>query len=326
MGTPPAAPGALPAPPAAPGPRATDLVLARLHLRMGSLALARAELETLVGRDGLDEDGLVDLAEARWRTGDITGAGEAAAAALTDEDGPLLALVVAAEAAGARGRPTESRRLAARAMSAAAGSIDAIFAGMPRGAAWPPDASAPPPAPTTMFDAPRGGSVAPAPIAPPDPPYPPDPYEASTSSDAADAGTIGLWDDDTGAEPEQTPDEDIAAAAEVTDRPDPATELDRGRAALDLDDPAEAALRLGLVLRLAPALAPVVLDLVSDRPEPALVLVRGDASRLVGRELDAQRAFREVARSTAPSVANATEADPRPSPDDPTDPPAGDRP
>ena len=320
----PVAPGALPATPVAPASRATDLVLARLHLRLGSLALARAELETLAGRDGLDEDGLVDLAEARWRTGDIAGAGEAAVAALTDEDGPLLALVVAAEAAGARGRPTESRRLAARAMSAAAGSIDAIFAGMPRGAAWPPDASAPPPAPTTMFDAPRGGSVAhPAHIARPDPP---DPYEASTSSEAAESGTIGLWGDDTGAEPAQTPDEDIAAAAEVTGQPDPAIELERGRATLDLDDPGEAALHLGLVLRLSPALAPVVLDLVSDRPEPALVLVRGDACRLVGRELDAQRAFSEVARSTAASVANASEADPPSSPDDLTDPPAGDRP
>src|SRR6476661_3109975 len=58
--------------------RHPDLVLARLHLRLGSLALARAELETLAGQDALDEDGLVDLAEARWRTGDIAGAGEAA--------------------------------------------------------------------------------------------------------------------------------------------------------------------------------------------------------------------------------------------------------
>ena len=55
--------------------RDPDLILARLHLRLGSLALARAELETLAGRDALDADGLVDLAEARWRTGDIAGAG-----------------------------------------------------------------------------------------------------------------------------------------------------------------------------------------------------------------------------------------------------------
>ena len=135
--------------------RDPDLVLARLHLRLGSLALARAELETLAGRDALDEAGLLDLAEARWRTGDIAGAGEAAVAALDEEEGPLLALVVAAEAAAARGRPTEARRLADKAMEAAAGSIDALFAGMPRAAVWPPDAAAPPPSPTTMFDPPR---------------------------------------------------------------------------------------------------------------------------------------------------------------------------
>ena len=36
--------------------RDPDLILARLHLRLGSLALARAELETLAGRDALDDD------------------------------------------------------------------------------------------------------------------------------------------------------------------------------------------------------------------------------------------------------------------------------
>ncbi len=124
-------------------------------------------------------------------------------AALTDEEGPLLALVVAAEAAAARGRPTEARRLAGKAMAEAAGSIDAIFAGMPRGSAWPPDAAAPPPAPTTMFDSPRGGTVvaphggrrgrvAPA-VAPPPPTLPAD--AVPTPSDAADAGTDGLWAD-----------------------------------------------------------------------------------------------------------------------------------
>src|SRR5688572_32653674 len=104
--------------------RGPDLALARLHLRLGSTALARAELETLAGRDALDEDGLVDLADARWRTGDIAGAGEAAGAVLQDEQGPLLALIVAAEAAAARGRPTEARRLEDRAMTVAGGSID----------------------------------------------------------------------------------------------------------------------------------------------------------------------------------------------------------
>ena len=103
-----------------PGHRAADLVLAGLHLRLGSLALARASLETMAGRDALDDDGLVDLAEVRWRTGDVAGAGQAAMALLGDGDeGPVVGLVVAAEAAMARGRPTEARRFARRAMAQA---------------------------------------------------------------------------------------------------------------------------------------------------------------------------------------------------------------
>ena len=245
----------------APAPRLPDLVLARLHLRLGSLALARAELETLAGRDSLDADGLVDLAEARWRTGDIAGAGEAAVAALTDEEGPLLALVVAAEAAAARGRPTEARRLAEKAMADANGTIDAIFAGMPRGSAWPADPSAPPPAPTTMFDAPSVGRIVGRPGSrrrPPPPTVVGLPFQSpaeTTPSDAADAGTDGLWPEERATAPDDdgsitvTPDglsalmaAEAEAAAEVgladtSDEPDPADELDRGRSDLETGRP-----------------------------------------------------------------------------------------
>ncbi len=127
-------------------------MLAHAHLRLGSLALARTELETLAGLGRLDTPGLVDLAEVRWRTGDLAGAGEAAAVALRGDEEHPVALLIAAEAAAALGRPSESRRLAARAMANATGSIDAIFAGMPRSAAWPPDADEPPPTAPTLFD------------------------------------------------------------------------------------------------------------------------------------------------------------------------------
>jgi hypothetical protein len=318
--------------------RDPDLVLARLHLRLGSLALARAELETLAGRDALDEDGLVDLAEARWRTGDITGAGEAAVAALHDEDGPLLALVVAAEAAAQRGRPTEARRLADKAMERAAGSIDTLFAGMPRAVVWPPDAAAPPPSPTTMFEAPRRAASAVQ--------SRPRPQGESVAadgagttvtgeairaapSDDADAATIGLWEaTGQGQDAAVAPDlaADVEADAEFdasTDLPAGDVELDLARAALGSNDLEEATLRLGLVLRVAPALAPAVLDLVEGRTERGLSLVRGDAYRLVGRELDARRAFVEAARgggSLFPSAAD-DELEPR---DDSPDPAAGD--
>ena len=293
--------------------RDPDLVLARLHLRLGSLALARAELETLAGRDALDEGGLLDLAEARWRTGDITGAGEAAVAALDEqEDGPLLALVVAAEAAAARGRPTEARRLADKAMEAAAGSIDAVFAGMPRAAVWPPDAAAPPPSPTTMFEAPRRATSPvhrhPRPhetvIAPAAAAAAAAVRDEATPTGDADAATIGLWE---GA----TPASDTGFATDLT----PEDELALGRAALDSNDPDEAAVRLGLVLRIAPALAPAVLELIEGRTDRGLALVRGDAYRLVGREPEARRAFSDAARS-GPVPPPAPE---RPDPSDPTD-------
>lgn len=301
--------------------RTADLVLARVHLRLGSVELARAELETLAGHDALDLDGLVDLAEARWRTGDIDGAGEAAMAALDDDDGPLLALVVAAEAAAARGRPTEARRYVDRAMLAADGSIDRLFAGMPRGSAWPPDPAAPPPAPTTMFDPPHGParSTSPPPRRPPDiAPAAPAPSIEAETVDRSETATIGMWDEATAGadavEPSTELDAEAAAEAEraaevdaqletdarvTSGLPTAADELARGAAALGAEDVAAAAISLGLVLRLGPDLAPAVIDLVEGRTEPGLAFVRGDAYRLVGRELDALDAYASAMRPAA---------------------------
>lgn len=290
--------------------RSADLVLAGVHLRLGSLALARAELETLAGRDALDIDGIVDLAEARWRTGDVEGAGEAATLVLDEEEGPLVALIVAAEAAAARGRPTEARRLAAKALAAANGSIDRIFAGMPRSPAWPPDPAAPPPAPTTMFDPPHGVGTR------------PDATRASRrpaarrSTTAAEAptattesprlaapsdGAIGLWGEEG--------DTHLPADAAL---PGVAEALDQGRAALAAGDLVEASVQLALVLRLSTPLAPAVLDLVADRIEPELAFVRGDAYRLVGRELDARRAYAQATGQSTTAGAHAALSQPTP--------------
>jgi hypothetical protein len=299
---------------ATPPDRSADLVLAGVHLRLGSLALARAELETMAGRDALDADGIVDLAEARWRTGDVEGAGEAAALVLEDEEGPLVALIVAAEAAAARGRPTEARRLAAKALAASNGSIDRIFAGMPRSPAWPPDPAAPPPAPTTMFDPPHGvgtgrGATRPGQRAAP--------RRSVTSAVQAAAilesqeapapsseGAIGLWGDDGETQPT---DADLPGAAEA---------LDQGRVALESGELVEASVQLALVLRLSTPLAPAVLDLVADRTDSELAFVRGDAYRLVGRELDARRAY---ARAAGPPP--AADALSQPDEQEPSEPP-----
>src|SRR4029079_6881807 len=65
--------------------RINDLRMARVHLRMGQLTLARAELEDLYRRDALDVVGLAVLAEARWRTGEGPAAADAAPAQLEAE-------------------------------------------------------------------------------------------------------------------------------------------------------------------------------------------------------------------------------------------------
>jgi len=70
---------------------------------------------------------------------------------------------------------------------------------------------------------------------------------------------------------------------------DPDTLFHAARVALDRGQTAAAATGLILALRSAPRLAPAVLDLLSGRAEPILVLVRGDAQRIVGREAEAMR-------------------------------------
>ena len=154
--------------------RPTSLRLAHVHLRLGSLALARAELEALSSRGLLDDDALLDLAEARWRTGDLDGAGVAAISLVDRGRADVIALVIAAEAIAGAGRPTLARRLAVRATDAADGSLDAVFAGMPQSSVWPGEAvdaaggdgssldgaDLPPAAPAAAIDAYAGGRAA----------------------------------------------------------------------------------------------------------------------------------------------------------------------
>ena len=117
------------------------------------------------------------------------------------------------------------------------------------------------------------------------------------------------------------------ARSTADDLPTGARELDLGRAALEAGDPTRPRVRLGLVLRLAPALAPAVLDLVGGRTEPGLALVRGDAYRLVGREIEAAGPTPTPPRrpATAPtgrrrSTEPPPDADPTPPTADPTTP------
>jgi len=164
--------------------RGADLRVARLHVRGGNYAHARAELEALAGRDVLDREGILDLAEVRWRTGDLVGAAVAAAAWLEEGDDAgapsVLAHVISAEAAAARGAldGAAAHVEAASAGLGDRGALDALLAGIAPRATWPWDAEAVaapglPPAPaapppsvaTTGPAAPPPGSSVPGPAA-----------------------------------------------------------------------------------------------------------------------------------------------------------------
>jgi hypothetical protein len=115
---------------------ATSRRMARIHLRTGSLALARAELELLAGRNLLDLPGLLDLAEARWRTGELPAGGDAAVAYIGAGGENALGFVIAAEAQAVAGRRSEERRYVALALERCASGLDAVFAGIPARANW----------------------------------------------------------------------------------------------------------------------------------------------------------------------------------------------
>ena len=284
---------------------AEDLRLARLHLRLGMVDAARAELEDLDHRGALGLGGLAALAEARWRGGELDLADEAAREHLSGGGDDLVAIVVAAEAAAAAGRPTEARELVDRAGSLDAPTLDALFAGLPRRAYWP-----------------SGGSVASTPATPeagtPDQPGRrrtapgsgraglPGQVASRTVPGPADvlAANEGLWDaTDTAVAGTPTPAGGAhstapswVAPARPKGHADPDVELETAREEL-VDSPDRGLLRLALVLRLDPTLAPDVLEAVRLRREPAALVIRGDAQRLLGRHLEAEAEFAEAAEA-----------------------------
>jgi hypothetical protein len=252
--------------------RAADLVLARVHLRMGSFGLARAELEGLAGRNGLDDEGIRDLAEVRWRTGDLPGAGEAATAYLESRPDDVLCLVISAELEASLGRPGEARRLAGKALTKSNEPVDRIFAGMPRSPIWPIDPGAEvEPVGTLFTDLPAQSW--------PDigPPAERAPEAADKRAEAAAPEGPGLWDAHGGSLAATLP-----SATEL---------LARAKAAVEAGRPGQAAAGLALALRADATLAVPVLDLLAGRSEPVLALVRGDAHRIVGHEAEAMRDY-----------------------------------
>jgi hypothetical protein len=100
--------------------------------------------------------------------------------------------------------------------------------------------------------------------------------------------TLGLWADDPPEEPG------------ARDLPEPALELEAGRTALVAGKFNEAVLHFGLALRVAPALAPAVLEATAGARAPNLLIVRGDAYRLAGHEDEAREAYLAAARGGLP--------------------------
>ena len=233
--------------------------LARLHLRTGLLRLARVELEELAGQGRLDMEGILDLAEARWRTGDLRGAAEAAGAWLdtgagaadpaagsgADGRGRALAHAVIADGLTVRGRHDDAAAHVAAALDAlargpdrsTATALDALFAGIsPRADAWPSFG-------TGAADAGPAKAVA------------AEVHATRLSTPAPDAGA----------------NDSIAAADER----------------LRAGDAAAAAVLLVVALRLAPSHAGEVLQRADaallEHPGAPLLLARAEALRALGR-------------------------------------------
>ena len=294
-----------------------DVRLARLHLRLGMHAVARAELEDLGGRGALDKDGLAVLAEARWRTGDLDGAADVADAHLAAGGNDPVSIVIAAEAAAMAGQAADTRALVDRLRGLDPAALDAIFAGIAHRAHWPgaavgsgtatgaPNASPTPPGTAPAYPSPRASAV-------------PGPVEVLQSH-------AGLWDDEPSAAAAVAAAAATAAAAaqpagattwtepaRAKGQADPEQELDSARDELELA-PERGLLRLALVLRLDPTLAPDVLEAVRLRREPAAIVLRGDAERLLGRHLEAEAAFAdaiELIEREALASRAATDRDP----------------
>ncbi len=278
----PAAPGRAGGGRAAPSRQArreADLRVARLHLRVGMHALARVELETMAGRDGLDRDAIMELAEVRWRTGDLAGAAVAAAAWLEDGEDVgapgVLAHVITAEAAAARG----ALEVAAAHVDAAAGrigdarSLDALLAGIPTRAPWP------------------SGEVAVLAPGPAD--------EAASAVPEPQTEPVVLA--------VASPPEAVPAALPPPPSPAPPTPPSRAAdlvaagAALVAAAPARAAIVFALALRADAAAAEAVLDaLDAAAPEPApgaaLAFVRAQALEAAGRHDEARIAYASAER------------------------------
>lgn len=281
--------------------RSADARLARVHLRGGLLTLARATLEQMAGAGTLDRDAMADLAEVRWRSGDLEGAADAARVhRASGGEEPLAALILAEDLAAA-GAEADAESIAREVYARVGGAIDVLFAMEPRAAIWPTadegwmdvDAAAP-----GRWGLLVGGSEV---AAPTNQTWELAPIAISTADQisVAPLGRGGL-----GQPGGATSTSTVVVSGRLAGE-----ELEIVDRALASGDTASAAGRLAVLLRLDPALAPIILS-AADRaasaatPDsgdlPAVHLVRGDAYRLLGRDNEAAAAYQEAHQALPP--------------------------
>lgn len=285
------------------GERTADARLARIHLRGGLLALARAELEQMAGAGALDLEALADLAEARWRSGDLSGAGEAARAHMDAGGEEPLAVLIRVEELDAAGHLIDARALAARVLERVGGQVDRLFAGESRSSAWSTVGSAVGPRPTPL--APGvvawGGLVGGREV------YDPDPSSWAASAVPFDEASLGPPGTATAAQVHESPLDPTVTSGPPGSMGDLVEAgLAAGRAIESVEEAIAAGVldgvaeRLGLLLRRDRALAPLILAradeaLESGDPADTLVaalhIVRGDAYRALAREAEANDAY-----------------------------------
>jgi hypothetical protein len=281
--------------------RAADARLARVHLRGGLLTLARASWEGMAGAGTLDRDAMADLAEVRWRSGDLEGAAEAARAhQASGGNEPLAALIIAEDMARA-GYEADANPIAGALYERVGGAVDVLFAGELRSDIWPSAdegwmvAGAAEPGHWGLL---VGGSEVAAPSGSTWPRWPIDQPASEPGANVVPIGR-GAVSQPGGA--------GSAGALVMTGRV-AGEELGMVDRAIAAGDIAAATVRLAVLLRLDPALAPIILSAAdraaatippSSRHHSAIHLVRGDAYRSLGRDNEAAAAYQAAHQALA---------------------------
>ena len=250
--------------------------LARVHLKTGSFHMARAELEALAGRDQLDTPGFLNLAEARWRTGDLHGAAEAAAAYIADGGDEALCYVIAAEAAATVSRQDEARGYVEQALERHLFDLDPVFAGLPRRAVWTsPNWNAPQLAPAAPEGAAPAEVVEQAPTQPDGVPELPESADREASLTAREESVAAREANVTAREAEVVAEAPVefSGQEELLAAPEPQAEpaRDTGEFTATAPEPAEPEPPVAELAALAPEPAPEppVAELAALEPEPA---------------------------------------------------------